>query len=87
MTVKRVEYVCDICGDVVRKERMGPDIRPFIGFELGLMGDHHKAKSRFVLKHPGDSERHLCHCCLSGLVSLARRALPAETVKDAIGTD
>jgi hypothetical protein len=85
--MRRVEYRCDICGDVVRKERTGPDVRPFIGFGLGLMGDHCKAADRFVVNDPHESERHICHCCLAGLVALARRTLPATTFKDGMSID
>jgi hypothetical protein len=80
--MKRVTYTCDICGDVVRKERTGPDVRPFIGLGLGLKGDHHKAADRFIVNDPHESERHVCYCCLAGFVALARRTLPAGTFKD-----
>jgi hypothetical protein len=85
--MRRVEYICDICGDVVGKLRTGAGERPFTSFELGLMGNHCKAYDRFVSKTAEDSERHLCHCCLAGLVALARRTLPAGTFKDGMTID
>lgn len=75
--MKRVEYQCDVCGDVIGEERK------FVGFDLGLMGDHWNAGDRFIIKAPSLSERHICHRCLEGLVALANRTLPAETKKDA----
>jgi hypothetical protein len=69
--MKKIEYQCDLCGDILGKDRR------FVAFELGLMGDHHKAEDRFYVGDPAAVERHLCHCCLAGLVALARRALPA----------
>jgi hypothetical protein len=85
--MKCVTYTCDVCGDVVGKGRTGDRERPYIGFELGLMGDHCKAGDRFAAKEPAESERHLCHCCLAGLVALARRTLPATTFKDGMSID
>jgi hypothetical protein len=85
--VKRIEYTCNICGDVVGKGRTTGRERPFVGFELGLMGDHCKAGDRFASKEPHESERHVCHCCLAGLVALARRTLPAGTFKDGMSID
>jgi hypothetical protein len=85
--MKRVEFTCDICGDAVGKGRTTGRERPFTGFELGLVGDHCKAGDRFIAKDSGEVERHICFCCLAGLVALARRTLPAGTFKDGMTID
>jgi hypothetical protein len=85
--MRRVEFTCDICGDAVGKGRTTGRERPFVGFELGLVGDHCKAGDRFIAKDSGEVERHICFCCLAGLVALARRTLPAGTMNDAMGID
>lgn len=83
--MKLIHYSCDICGDAVGKRLNGE--RPFVGYELGLMGDHCRSSDRFFAKAPSEADRHICSHCLAGLVALARRTLPAETVKDALGAE
>jgi uncharacterized Zn finger protein (UPF0148 family) len=74
--VKMIEYKCDVCGDVIRRERMGEDIRPFVSYEFKIMANHAPSQNRFAIRQPHEVERHLCLLCLAGLVALAEQVLP-----------
>jgi hypothetical protein len=83
--VKNIEYTCDVCGDVIHRERLGLDLRPFVSYALNIMADHAIPQNRFAVRQPFEVVRHVCHLCLAGLVALASECLSAEVMAKATG--
>lgn len=84
--MKNIEYTCDVCGDMIHKERLGENLRPFVSFEFNIESNTAPPRQRFRTKPPQDVERHICNLCLAGLVALADANLPAEMMRAATWT-
>jgi hypothetical protein len=75
--VKLINYLCDVCRDIIRKGYPYEDIRPFVSYKSNIMANHAPAKDRFaIVDEPFDAEHHVCHLCLAGLLAMANEFLP-----------
>lgn len=63
--MKRIEYVCDICLNVVGQGNQA--IKPFLPFEFAC-----EPTALFRIKPPDEALRHICLECLNGLVLLSK---------------